>query len=353
IDYDSLSYVQTPPDSLFCPVCRALLTTPLQTKMCNHVFCARCISRALSDKLECPIDRTPMRRGMEDCSPAPRLLESLVDELLVYCPFKVHGCPVTVSRGLLKYHIRDACDYVLVPCANPQCDKFSFRKDIAAITDTADSALDELDDKLTCAHTTTVCEHCGDEVLESAKESHLDECSALSHTCTYCTSEFSAVDMAGHRLICLEEPVNCSAHSLGCTWHEKRIAQPAHEASCIFNSLRPYLAAQDAKLAALQLENASLRERVTAFEQLPINQGIEPVLEISSEYERDRAYLFQQLEQTGTHIENLSNAIASLETRQAHVMMNESLRNKDELAMLRGGLQAMRLQFHHFLQQTR
>jgi hypothetical protein len=296
-----------------------------------------------------------MRQGMEDCRPAPRLLESLVDELEVYCPFKVHGCTVTVARGLLRYHIRDACEYVLVPCARAGCDKFSFRKDVrAAQADIKDEHTKELDDiVVTCSHTTTRCEHCGEEVLEFAREAHLDDCTALSHACPHCNAEFLATELVLHRATCPEEDVHCGAYMLGCKWQDKRKLLDAHEQDCILTGLRPYLAAQDARIADLQLQNASLRERVAAFEQLPINQGIEPVFEISSEYERDRAYLFQQLEQTGTHIENLNNAISGLETRQAHIMMAESLRNKDELAMLRGGLQAVRLQFHHFLQQTR
>jgi len=78
----------------------------------------------------------------------------LVDELIIECPNRTSGCIQTFQRQLLSAHIKDACQYVEIPCSEEQCDKMIFRKDVGKHKDT-------------CVHRSTQCEGCGTTVKHS------------------------------------------------------------------------------------------------------------------------------------------------------------------------------------------
>ena len=330
-DLDTLTYVDKVPQSLICPVCKSVLLTPLQTK-CQHIFCARCVSRALADKLECPIDRTAMPNGMEDCQAAPRLLDQLIDELEVKCPNS--GCARTMERGLLHWHLKDACEYQKVKCRDQNCEKLSLRKDLGD----------------GCEHQVVTCDHCDAELEVGTLSKHLDECPELSHVCPYCFVELSVDDIKQHKAACTMAPASCPAKPFGCMWSGVARDKAAHATACAIVIMMPFLQKQQDKLVDLELRNAMLQ---TSLETLQAAAKEEPVFEISSEYERDRSYLFQTLENLSNHVESLSSSITALDTKQSHIMMNETIRTKDELGMLRGGLQGLRLQVHHLVQYSR
>lgn len=332
VDFDALIYVSPPPQSLFCPVCKNILQAPLETSCAHrHTMCSRCLEQALEDKLECPVDRTPMPGGLSDCRPACKLISQVIDELETSCPNM--RCGRILPRGNVEWHLREQCPFEQIKCPATLCEQLVLRKDIVGTQ---------------CNHILNECEHCSQEIMANRMSDHLNECPELSHQCQYCLLEYSAEDMSHH--VCSQEPIICGAAAFGCSATGTRESMTAHSQSCSVLMMVPYLKSQQDKIANLELENRMLRQSIHSLELV---ETLEPVVEVSSEYERDRNHLFESLSTLSTGMENMSVALTALDTKQSHLIMNESMRTKDEMAMLRAGLQGLRMQWHHFLQNTR
>lgn len=334
VDWDSLEYPENVPLSLYCPVCKNVLLTPIQTScLYMHTFCARCITRALEERLECPVDRTPMPEGLKDCSSAPKVIDEVLDELKVRCPNE--GCTRVLPRGVVEFHMKDECRFQLLSCPILECNKHVVRGEWQPNR---------------CSHSMANCEHCMEEIMAKDLQSHLDECRELSHQCKYCNEEFNSVEIGMHRNQCQQRPVVCLSEIFGCSWLGSQRELPVHIANCSIHMMSPWLEKQKSRLDNLELENTRLKRKLSTISSIRSDDSI---IEVSSEYERDRAYLFQTLETLSAGLENMTNSINTMDTKQNHIMMAESMRSKEELAMLRAGLQSLRLQWHHFLQNMR
>lgn len=149
-------------------------TDPWSTSTCGHTFCHECIARAIEHLPQCPIDRSPL--SLHDLVPANPIVRhvslannvyaksncicraaQLVDELVVECPQRLEGCSQNLQRQLLASHIKDACQYVQVPCPEGECDQVVLRKDIR------EHAHD-------CVNRLTKCEGCGSGVRHTDLE---------------------------------------------------------------------------------------------------------------------------------------------------------------------------------------
>jgi hypothetical protein len=82
---------------------------PVMSPACQHIFCHRCIIRALELSPTCPVDRTPLR--LDQLVNAPRIIVQMVEELKVHCPNSEMGCTAQCERGLLNGHVRDECKF--------------------------------------------------------------------------------------------------------------------------------------------------------------------------------------------------------------------------------------------------
>lgn len=82
---------------------------PAMSPTCQHIFCNLCITRALELSPTCPIDRSPL--ASNDLVEAPRIIQQMVEELRVACPNRERGCQVECERGLMRGHLKDACEF--------------------------------------------------------------------------------------------------------------------------------------------------------------------------------------------------------------------------------------------------
>ena len=341
IDYDALKYTAPPAASLHCPICKNVLLSPVETT-CHHVFCQRCIARALRDKRECPADRTPLPNGVGDLTPCSRLLLHLIDELDVDCPSL--GCERQLPRGLLPYHLAGECEYYGVACVDETCHK-KVARHAATQTDT-------------CPHVLEQCEHCGDEVEVGHRTTHLDECRELSHQCEHCGVELSSDDIRGHRLTCEEADVRCRGADIGCDWSGRRLLEEDHARDCPIAKMAPYLRTQQKQQEEARLRTTAMQEvlySINPFVKPAVaattTTGEESVLEISTEYSRDRAYLFSMLEHHAEALDHVHQSLASLEHRLVGQAQHESARHRDEMHFVRGAIGNMRGQMHGIVQQ--
>ncbi|KAG0139824.1 hypothetical protein CROQUDRAFT_718877 [Cronartium quercuum f. sp. fusiforme G11] len=104
-DYEDggYDYVTETNENLMCPICRNPFIDPVMCESTDHIFCRLCLVRSLEQSPTCPIDRLPL--SISVVQPAPKLVQRLVDELLVDCPFKnSFECSFRSQRYLIKTH---------------------------------------------------------------------------------------------------------------------------------------------------------------------------------------------------------------------------------------------------------
>ncbi|BFZ58869.1 TNF receptor-associated factor 5 [Savitreella phatthalungensis] len=352
IDYDALVYPEAVAQSLHCPICKNVLLQPLETA-CHHVFCSRCVRRALADKRECPVDRISLPNGERDLTPCSRLVHQLIDELEVICPSA--GCTKELPRGLLRYHLAHECPHFLVACPDTACTKTITRQELLAGG--------------ACPHTPVACDHCGNMIEEGYRIQHLDECSELSHQCAYCADELSADDIRVHRQLCEYAPVDCKASAMGCDWHGLRGDALDHDRACVLVKMLPYLEKQRKTQDLLRLQGLVMRDYLYSTADRRGGEGLihprssmaeitpddvpelDSVLEISTEYSRDRQYLFSTLEHQAAALDHLHNIVATSEQQTRAQLQQDSARHRDEMQYVRGAIHTLRGQLHAVVHQ--
>jgi hypothetical protein len=117
----------------------------------RHIFCQRCITRALQSSQLCPIDRSPL--PTEDLKPAPKIVASLVNELLVQCP---RSCGAKVERGCLPGHVKGNCDLEEIPCV---CGIGVSKRDLKTVIEVENLQGDETA-VVPCVHEWLACPDC-------------------------------------------------------------------------------------------------------------------------------------------------------------------------------------------------
>jgi hypothetical protein len=109
--------------------------------------------QALQSASLCPIDRLPL--SSEDVKSAPKIVASLVNELLVSCP---RECGVDVERGCLDGHLKGNCDLEAITCA---CGQSMTRRDQRTVLEVEHPGeVDGNDKSIGCIHEWQVCSDC-------------------------------------------------------------------------------------------------------------------------------------------------------------------------------------------------
>lgn len=149
VDLRSLTFVDTPAESLLCAICAAPFITPMELG-CSHVFCEECAYQHLLTSTSCP----QCRRSVEYLKPCPKLFNQLLDELEAECPNKRDGCTKVLQRYTVTHHINLYCDYEAVACPGPDCECQIERRFV----------------ERGCLHTFTECEVCNNFIMEKDLE---------------------------------------------------------------------------------------------------------------------------------------------------------------------------------------
>ncbi|XP_013387269.1 RING finger protein 151-like [Lingula anatina] len=93
---------------LFCSICQEVYVNPYRAP-CGHSFCKRCILPWLNQSKTCPEDRKPVH---------PKdlhhdfILENIIGDQMVTCPFRKHGCDFIGHLAMLSSHLKN-CDFNL------------------------------------------------------------------------------------------------------------------------------------------------------------------------------------------------------------------------------------------------
>ncbi|KIK97126.1 hypothetical protein PAXRUDRAFT_825256 [Paxillus rubicundulus Ve08.2h10] len=191
---------------------------------------------------------------MDDLSPANPIVKHLVDELIVECPQRTAGCPHTCQRQLLESHVKDACQYVALPCSEESCDQLVLRKDRGKHADV-------------CIHRYTQCDGCGLSAKYTELNNHHLECSSKTENCSFCSSEFPRSQLQDHNAACPEVVVPCLHADNGCSWTGPRHELiELHISTCAYESIKGLFAINTARMSTLCAENTALKKKVQVLE---------------------------------------------------------------------------------------
>lgn len=338
----------------------------------------------------CPIDRHVLV-PCKDIAPAAFVITSLVNDLLVKCPYSSSGCEFRDKRWLLQKHVDSDCLYVLVPCQDPQCGKMVPRHMLHPTK---------------CLHTVVVCPNdCGHNCAELDLDEHLRVCDLSESSTDLVESTASAATAAD---VASVGPTKCSAHDLGCRWElpsggggghsednsgdndddnaddnaddndddnaddnddkdkDDLSALQDHEQTCVFMALKKSTANVNAKIDRVTLENSALRaevERLTTITSIyDINNTASSVAATQSTSssssparfnDADLLHMFMECERLRRDVDHLNTSTNDMYIRQGEMLMRENIRLSEEIAVLRSGFNSLRHQIHFLLTERR
>lgn len=344
VDLRSLDYVTPFDHNLMCAICHCPFVTPVKLD-CDHVFCEECLNRAMMhqdrESRTCPTCRSKIRHGV--VTPVPKIIIRILDELVARCVFHEEGCTEMVPRGAIQDHIDRYCDYSRVHCPLVDCDLKVRRKD-------ADKG---------CLHNIVDCDDCYQSMMELDVELHRTKhCKRRKASCPDCKAEVLRYKLEEHIQQCPEAIFPCNAAPYGCDFIARRETLDEHRTTCPLAKLGPFLQIHNERLEAhasalkiLQQKNSLLQ---TSFSSIQDALGPSPNLvdpspssgaqPDSAPFDSTAAHLLSLHESLREEVERVSAAVSELDGKSSMMVMNESLRIKEEMAYTNAVVGNMRTQ---------
>lgn len=155
-DFHLLEYVHAVDSNLVCLICHSPFEKPVQLA-CQHYFCADCLTHAWAAQREgqrtCPTCRSHADVANEPF-PVPKIVETMLDELLVKCPNTKGGCTWVDQRANVHDHVMLYCEHTLVECPSYDCRLHISQKDFHK----------------GCLHYSVSCENCHTSMMKKDLE---------------------------------------------------------------------------------------------------------------------------------------------------------------------------------------
>lgn len=347
VDLRCLEYVGSYDHNLMCPICHCPFVLPVKLD-CEHVFCQRCVNQAMlhqnRNSRSCPSCRRTINTS--DISAVPRILTRILDELLVRCPLRNEGCAEELRRGEVQDHVRKYCDYYEVACPADDCSLAVLRKD----------AHEER-----CLHRLLPCEACDQSVMERDLQTHRTcHCQKSRTICPDCSASVLFRDLKNHIEQCPEATFPCAAAVYGCDFIAARASLNEHLGTCVLAKLMPFLKMQDERLESHETALKHLRHKNSILETSfsTIQHTLSPSANLidaapSSENAADPGpfdstahHLLCLHESLREEVSRVSAAVSELDARASMMVMNESLRVKEDLSHTNAAIGNIRMQVH-------
>lgn len=348
VDLRSLEYVGSYDHNLMCAICHCPFVEPARLD-CDHFFCRDCVDQALKHQAKdakcCPACRRKTRRV--SIVPVPKIINRILDELLVRCPFSEEGCSEELPRGAVQDHVDRYCIYSEVECPSGGCPFTVQRKDA---------------EKERCLHGVICCEYCKISFMERNLESHQTNCSARMVPCPHCKCTMLNGKLESHIESCPDARLPCTAEPYGCDFTSDRASLDQHTTTCPLAKLMPFLKLQRDRLAAHETALNHLRHKNSILEtsfstiQETLNGPSNfsetnpsrptPSPEDNSPFDSTAHHLLCMHESLREEIGRVSAAVSELDAKTSMMVINESLRTKEELAHTNAAVGGMRMHLH-------
>lgn len=347
LDPRALVYVGYVDHHLMCPICYCPFEEP-QKLPCDHCFCKRCIVQSLQNQpngaQSCPSCRSKV--PLSSITSAPKIVEHMLSDLKVECPLQEKGCEMEVTRGSAQDHVDRYCPFSEVRCPVRSCKLLVQRKDAAMNR---------------CLHQITSCRDCNISLMELDVELHQSkDCSNRMTCCPDCKKEVKRIELEAHIEDCVEAIFPCQGKTYGCWFVGKRSALALHKVDCTLSRLAPFLEKQndmleahEAALQRLQYKSSVLE---TSFQTIQETLGPSSNLVNSptpttpttagGPFDSTAHHLLSLHESLREEVSRVSATVSELDAKATMMVMNESLRLKDELAHTNAAIGGMRHQVH-------
>ena len=351
VDLRALEYVDSYDHNLMCAICHSPFVRPV-TLECEHVFCQRCISETMfhqgqdlrTDSATCPSCRRKLHHPAT--TPVTKILNHILDELRVNCPYRSAGCQEIKHRGQIQDHVDKYCDYVEVECPLENCLLTVQRKDTR---------------EQRCLHGLVRCGDCRMSFLEKELESHRERhCEAGRVPCPDCKTQICRRDLAGHAEICPEAVFPCGAAQYGCDFSAKAETLLEHVNTCPLVKLVPFLKMQNERLEAHEAALKHLRHKNSILETSfsTIQETLNPsnnLIDLPSSsttgsdtgpFDSTAHHLLSLHESLREEVNRVSAAVEQLDAKASMMIMNANLTIKEDLSHTNAAITGMRMQLH-------
>ena len=347
VDMKALEYVGSVDNNLMCPICYCPFDEPRKLP-CEHYFCHKCIMQSLqsqpSSAQSCPACRA--RTSQMDITCASRIIEQMIGNLRIKCPLQEDGCKEELTRGSVQDHLDRYCAFSEVKCPIRSCHLFVQRKETA---------------KNRCLHQMTSCKDCNISLIEKDVEAHQNKhCSNQMTRCPDCNKEIKRAELEPHIEDCPQAIFPCLASAHGCDFVGRRSALDTHMPKCTLAKLTPFLKQQSELLQAhetalkhLQHKNAILEASFQTIQETlsPVSNMVDPPSSSTpttagGPFDSTAHHLLSLHESLRDEVSRVSTTVSELDAKATMMVMNESLRIKDELSHANAAIGGIRHQLH-------
>ncbi|KAL8739375.1 MAG: hypothetical protein Q9190_007828 [Brigantiaea leucoxantha] len=276
----------------------------------------------------------------------PRIVNSILDDLVVKCPLSSEGCTEEPTRGLLQDHLAKYCAYADVQCPGEGCALKVRRRD----------AIQER-----CLHYTLQCEDCKQPLMAIDLKLHQDVHCRLARTeCPFCNIYVLRCELDEHTEICSAATFPCSAAAFGCDNISRRDTLDEHQAICPVMKIAPFLKLQNERLETHEKALTHLQHKNTVLETSLANilDIIDSPIDLiknfstlhtasdSPPFDSTTHHLLCLHESLRNEVDRVSTTISDLDTKTSMMVMNESLRVNEDMARTNATVNGMRMQLH-------
>ncbi|KAF2279480.1 uncharacterized protein EI97DRAFT_392397 [Westerdykella ornata] len=389
-DFHLLDYVNTPDSNLICLICHCPFDRPVRLA-CEHYFCRICLDHAWDAQPEgcktCPTCRHKVDAD-EEPLPVPKILERMLDELLVRCPNSKLGCPWVEQRSNLENHVMLYCEYALVECPASDCRLPVSQKDCHK----------------GCLHYSVSCDNCHTSLLRKDLEDHQRAtCQFRFAPCPHCSAELLRLDLNAHiNDVCPKATVQCPGSIVGCKYSAERETVAEHETACPMATMAPFFRDQQARIERNEARFEPLVRKVGILEDglsnitnmlypanandssFPVTNPLDsnnpdafppaplmptpdfrlpPASFPPAPHNNDQSHSQPPFDSQIHHLLTLhdslrdelsrvASALSELEGRTSMMIMNENQRVKEEMLHTNAAINGMRVQLHWLMSAT-
>ena len=346
VDLRTLDYVGVVDHNLMCAICHSPFVSPVKLE-CDHYFCRSCVIEAMTHQNAgarcCPACR---RKTNRTPTLVPKIIDHILDELKVRCPFFSMGCIGELARGSIQNHVDRYCNYSEIECPSVDCSHTIERKDLA---------------KNRCLHNVISCEDCGFSFMERDLEHHRTiQCVRSNVECPHCQTEVLHENLKQHIDRCPEAMCPCQGACYGCNFISKRANLDGHLAVCPIAKLVPFLKVQNERLEAHEAALRHLKHKNTILESSfqSIQEALGPSRSLvdapsapsdmsdTAPFDSTAHHLLCLHESLREEVGRVSAAVSALDAKASMMVMNESLRTKEDLTHTNAAIGGMRMQLH-------